>query len=749
MTLVSGNQKFPPINLEPKPGTQAQSMPPLLPVIKRRFLPALLTLVSAVAGAIVYLKITPSVYQAHMRLILEDTQISVSELGHNLSQLSAGVPGDSSPLATQAELIKSKQVLQKAVEQVLPPNADLEQQQALVGSLEQGLKVKIVPATNILELSYQQQDPKMATELLNAVAEAIVVTSTEEIRAEAKSVREFLEAELPQQRAVLEAAASAENQYRQASGLVSLEEQTGSLVTSLAQLEAQERELTAQLQEAQARVRSLEQVTGLRNVQSAYTGGRIGQDRELSDLRAQAANLDSELATMRSRLTDSHPQIQSLLEERQAIRSLYQQKLSRVDGNGQSIRGSQIATDELSQDFTSQFIAAKTQQEGLRERLQAVTINRLQLQKRLDNLPKKQKALTDLVRQREEADSSLKFLTGKLEEARIAEAQLFSNIRIVELAQQPSSPSAPNPKLIMVVATVAGLGLAAAMMLMLESLDNRLHDGLELEHKLHLPLLGVLPNLPPNALSLQSPEYFLDNLSLLEPYRLFLKTLEFHNQGKQQLIVVSSTISGEGKSVVASHLGAAAAMLSRRTLIIDADLRRPKQHNFWGLIPQPGLKDVLDRELSLLVQPTALENLSVMTCGGSHTRPSQILESDALRHLLREAAAHYDLVIVDTAPVSSCADAHTIGRYSDALVMITRPQVTLKDSLYRSISALKNNGLPLLGFVVNGMTSDTEKFYRYAFDGYQPLQPQWNEPNTVEGKIQPLNSFGRGSEQDD
>jgi capsular exopolysaccharide synthesis family protein len=141
-----------------------------------------------------------------------------------------------------------------------------------------------------------------------------------------------------------------------------------------------------------------------------------------------------------------------------------------------------------------------------------------------------------------------------------------------------------------------------------------------------------------------------------------------------------------------------------------------------GLPSKPGLTDVIDKKLNLVhaVQSTGIENLSVLTCGELCDRPSSLLESPFMKSILAEAAAHYDLVIVDTPPVSSCADANALSRYSDGLVMITRPNFTPKEMVLRAISDLKGNGVPILGIVVNGMTTQTQKYYRKPVNDYQP-----------------------------
>jgi capsular exopolysaccharide synthesis family protein len=142
-----------------------------------------------------------------------------------------------------------------------------------------------------------------------------------------------------------------------------------------------------------------------------------------------------------------------------------------------------------------------------------------------------------------------------------------------------------------------------------------------------------------------------------------------------------------------------------------------------GLPKEPGLTDVIDKEITLLhaVQPTGIDNLSILTCGELRDRPASLLESPSMKSLLEEAAAHYDLVIVDTPAVSSCADANTLSQYSDGLVMVIRPNFTPKEMLLQTVSELTGNGVPILGIVVNGMTTQAEKYYRKPVKGYQPL----------------------------
>ncbi len=696
----------------------------LLAVLKRRAFPALVTFTAVIGGAFAYLTVTPRLYETSARLIQDDRRVSVSELGRDLTSVSSGTPGGPSPLANQAELVKSQRVLERAIASLKSTNSGSPASKITSLELNKGLGVKIVPATNILELNYKSKDPELAAQSLNAVSQAMIEENTKTISSEATKVREFLEnSEIPNARKRVATAERKESQYRYLSGIISFEEQTKSAVQSLATLEDQERNLTAQLQEAKGRDTSLRQITDAKSLDKAYGSVRGGQDEQLKTLRAKLTELNTKLIEARLRLTENHPSVIALVEQRDQVNKLYTEQLVRVSPANSSVATNNVAGDQISQDLTSKFLANETERSAIENKLKTVKAQTTQLQIRLTKLPIQQQPLIALTREREDATASLKSLQSKLEEARITEAQKVSNLRLIEAAKPPKMASSPKRSAVLTLATVFGTILGTGVMLLLEVMDNTLKDASEAEELLSLSLLGVLPRLPAKTLVLEPADRFLDDISLVEPYRMLLKTLEFRSNDKLQVIVVSSALSGEGKSIVASHLAAISAMLSRRTLIIDADLRRPMQHTLFNLAPTPGITDVIEKRRSLnqAVQPTEIDNLHVLTGGEFHGRPSQLLESPAMKSLVAEAAAIYDMVIIDTAPISACADAATLAKQSDGIMLVTRPNITIKEVMQRAVSELNNNQIPVLGVVVNGITQQTEKYFRYPVDRERPV----------------------------
>ena len=673
-------------------------MPSITPVIKRNFWNALATFGAVVGASALYLRFTPPMYESSARLILDERRVSVSELGQALAANST--PGDASPIATQAELITSERILKRAIG-LLNPRGASEQPLPSVGEVGGSLRVKIVPATNILELSYKSPDPKLAAEMLNAVSQAMVQESGESIRQQASSVREFVETRVPQQQANLEQAELAESRFKEANGIVGLEAQDTSLINSLTAVEDQGRTLTAQLKEAQRKSGLLQGVIGVNNVQTAYLASRAGQDDQLKTLRGKLTDLETQVIDTRSRLGDQHPDLLALTQKRDETRSLYSQSLSRIVPAQQGLAAGKVAADDLSRTLISTYITGEVERSALLDKLKAVQDQQQPLRDRLATLPTKQRILTSLIRRREQEAATLKLLQNKLEEARIAEAQLVSNVRIVGLAGVPNSPSSPKALLTLMLSSITGAALAIGVILLGELLNGKIGSAAEAESQLKLPVLGVLPDRLP-ALRGGQLERFLNNSAAVEPYRRLLKTLELNSGKPLKSILITSSVSGEGKSDVAARLAMVAAMLSRRTLLIDADLSHPLQHQFFDVSDQPGLTDAVSENASLqsVVQPTAIENLDLLPHGQWFNRPAQVLEASAMKTLMMNAMSQYDLVIIDTSPVSRYADAMTLNEYTDGMVLVVRPEFTPKAIALQTTADLQKSGSSVLGTVV-------------------------------------------------
>ncbi len=681
----------------------------LLLVLKRRYFPAICGFLGVFFGALLYLIFTERIYQVDASIMILEHQPSISELGRDLNTF-IEKPKDYSNLASQAQLIYSRQIIEASLEEFKKQSKEFNDNISL-GEIQKNLQVKIIPNTNILKISYKNSDSKVTTELLNTIVQTVIKNNTETIRSHAKSLREFLKREVAQQKIKVRQTEVRENQYRQQRGIVALDEQTQNLVNNINSLENQEQNLSIEIKEKKAAINNLRQIAKTNNPESAYLKGRISQDKALEQIKLKLSEAESELALARSNFTDDSPVVISLLENRDRLLSLYKQKINDIGGNNPSISSENITIDGQSQGIIDRLVTNQIELSALEDKLKAIKTEQKKLGNQLTLLPDKVQSLNDLVYQREEAQRSLQFLQRKLEEARIAEAQLVSNIQIVELAQLPSSPSSPKPMLVIALATAIGTILAVGIILLLETIDDIFSDASEVEDKLQIRFLGDLPYLSAPTLFSKKIKLFLQDRNLYEPYRALLKRLEVRCQNQLKLIIVTSSIAGEGKSTVASHLGVVSAMLSKRTLVIDAHLSQPQQHKSLNAKLQPGLVEIFTKGHSFVesVQSTKIKNLSVLTTGSVTSHSYTILESTFLKSILQAAINHYDLVIIDAPPVSNNSDAYTLSQYSNGLLMVTRPFYTPKNILQQAVAQLQQNNAPILGFVVNHAAKQQKK----------------------------------------
>jgi capsular exopolysaccharide synthesis family protein len=186
-----------------------------------------------------------------------------------------------------------------------------------------------------------------------------------------------------------------------------------------------------------------------------------------------------------------------------------------------------------------------------------------------------------------------------------------------------------------------------------------------------------------------------------------------------QLLALTSPGPGEGKSTTAANLAVALALGGHKTLLIDADLRRPLLHRAFGLVHEPGLTDVLVGRAAAreAIRPDVIERLDVLPAGSSPPNPSELLGSDAMHALIAEVRQTYDYIVVDTPPVLPVTDATVISTVADATILAIRSGETEETSATRALDQLKRVNARVAGVVLNGV--DTRRDRHYAYYKYQ------------------------------
>lgn len=258
----------------------------------------------------------------------------------------------------------------------------------------------------------------------------------------------------------------------------------------------------------------------------------------------------------------------------------------------------------------------------------------------------------------------------------------------------------------------AGAGLAgmAAVLLAIALVDlrrNRIHAPVDVSRGLRLRVVGALPKVPGNATGISRGEGKYGFVEAIDGLRTTLLTMPQTGGGaKGMVVLMASSVSGEGKTTLATQLAASLARSRRRTLLVDCDLRSPSLHQLFGLRPGPGVCELLSGSAALgdVVRPTGTDDLHLLSAG-ELTRAAEagLAQAAVVRRVVDELRARYDAVVIDSSPVLLVPDVLMVAGCVDGILLSVRPGVSEAGEVYAAYERLSAHQLPFLGVVVNGV----------------------------------------------
>lgn len=330
-----------------------------------------------------------------------------------------------------------------------------------------------------------------------------------------------------------------------------------------------------------------------------------------------------------------------------------------------------------------------------------------------------------------EADTNRQIYDGLLQryrELNAAAGITASNISIIDPAQRPDAPSSPSLVRNLAIALLLGAALAAGLVFVRNEIDDRLRVPEDVESKLHVPLLGVIPRVGKG----ENARDMLDDPKspLAESYSALRTVLMYSTrEGLPGILLVTSAQASEGKTTSSFAVARAFARGGKRVLLLDADLRRPAAHKMARVSNKVGLSTVLIGEATLeqAVAATDLPGLTVLPAGPPPPSPAELLSSPRMAALLDQLEGMFDLVVIDSAPVLGLADSTELAALADGVMLIVEADRGRGGQLRAALRRLRSTGSVLIGATLTKFDStragnDYSSYYGYDYYRYDTEQ---------------------------
>ncbi|QPC98027.1 GumC family protein [Qipengyuania soli] len=621
-------------------------------------------------------------------------------------------------LNTQLDVLRSRGLAERVADRLdvagneqffsameVPPSAltgDQTQDRALaVELLRDNLEVELPRATRVASISFTSTDATMSASVANAFAEEFIQANLQRRFDSTSYARDFVADQLEEARADLEDSERELNDYAKSVGLIRTRDAltpdgrdalTGTVTTSsLVQLNDAAIQAKAARIEAQARWQAI-QGSPLLASQPVLANPTV------QALMTKRAEIQSELQVARDRYLDNHPAISRLEGDLQAVSRQLESTARQVrESIHAEYRAAQSAQDQLDGQVK------RARGDSLAEQDQSVRYN-------------------VLARQADTARSIYDGLLQRYRELNASAGIASSNIAIIDRAEAPTDPSSPNVPRNLALGLLLGLGLAGVAVFLRDQLDDVIHTPEDVEDKLEMPLLGVVPRTEDT-----SPLEALDNPKspIAEAYNSLRGALLYSTpQGLPKVLVVTSAQAHEGKSTSSLAIAMGFARIGLKPLLIDADLRRPALDKLLGLRLERGLTDLLvtqDDPKTAIVKIKD-RKIDLLPTGPLPPSPSEMLSSPRMAQLLESFADTYDVVILDSPPVLGLADAPMLAAIADGTIFVVEAERGRSGSLKAALRRLRSMKPVLLGAVL-AKFDPTKSGNRYsAYYGYDYYQ---------------------------
>ncbi len=664
----------------------------------------ILTLIAGLLVSISYVARTPKVFQS--KLVLEvdaapNTIVAIQEVRQqNLGALDQ--------LRTIEQNLNNRTLMQRVVRALdLTKNRDFMpppeaggafSEEALASALSGMVNPIVRRGTRLIDVFVQHNDPKIAQLVANAVGREYIRGSMERRAGSSEMAQQFLMEEAERLKKKVRESEQALQEYRESQNSTSFENQENIVADKLKDVNSRLTSVKSDKIRLESDFAQIRQFEG--NVEKLLTISSVANHTSVVELRKQIQDLEANLATLAQRYLDKHPKMIQLRTNLAEVQSNLRQAVLRLPP---IIYSEYEKINQTERSFAEQL----AQQERAALDLQKKTIRYKEL-------------LRDLETDRALFESILR----RMKETDVTKGIQADPVQVVEQASFNNSPIRPDRARAITTGMVLGFLAGMGIILLLMYLDSSVKTVDQAEKVFGLPTLAAVPQVKdlarsttlvvardPNSVVAESFRSLRASLSLLGP------------EAERKITLFTSALPGEGKSFSCTNYSVSLAQQNLRTLLIDADMRRPSLHKVFGMDRRAkGLTEYLVGTATIeeAVQKTQIENLYVMMSGEKAPNPAELLSGNGFAELLTEAMKFYERIVVDTAPLVPVSDTLLLLPYVQTICMVVQGGKSPRNAVQRAIEMMAKVSHRPDGMVLNKMPrrSGIDYYYYYGEHGY-------------------------------
>jgi capsular exopolysaccharide synthesis family protein len=580
---------------------------------------------------------------------------------------------------------------------------------------------------DIVEISALSPSPTEAALIANVYAQQYKMINLEQNRNQLTLVTDFLDEQRKSKYDELNSAEETLRAFQERGGLIALDERASTLISVLAQFEAQKSATQVDLMASNKVLENLRKELKAQNPRMADYLTSLTSQKYITAIQEEIAKLEVNKQVAISRkdgLNEDSPVIQEYDRKINELRKQLDKELEVLKA------GIFASSPEEVKELTQQIIGEEVRNQSLETSIKELDKIVQGYEARFMKLPKNAIELARLKRNSEALEKLYLLVEQRYQEAIINEQSQPGNVLIIDDARVSLTPSKPNRTLIVLIGLLLGAGLAVGYVFVKNYFDVTVKTPDDIENR-KINVLAWIPHFGSSLGGNEEVQFIVEKLPdsiPSEAFRALRTRIQFSRVNKESLktLLITSSAPQEGKTTIAVNLAGSFAHSKKKVLLIDCDLRKPAVHKLFNKERIPGLIDYLvgNAKLEEVLTKSTITNLSFISAGTIPPNPAEMLDSQEMRTFLKKMRDEYDLIILDSPPVIAVTDSEILTSMVDGTLLIVSAENTEIEMMERSVELIRRENTQFLGTVLNNFS------YKSGYGSYYKYYYYYSRPET-------------------